>query len=295
MAKIDLKLDQLEEKDYTSADHYGKNYKHWREYRKNLNQPFLMVPSEILSYVSSIKSKAISLYLYYCFRANNSTGKSWPSIETTAKDLSISLKSVSNWNNELETLGLIARINDNQSSKTTYLLPISDYYYLEKNLTPEKFYIAADRKIDGELIGVINLFQWRKSESRTFTEPYNVTCLFFQRKYEPDETNMNKKKFKIIKAVLFEEEKYKDIRIDKTSDDFSVECPMYVFDVAKHSYFKNVPTFGVAVATTINLKETKNQNDVLDLIQQLARGLEDESLKNKPEAKIIENEYNLKS
>lgn len=290
MGKINLKLGKIEEEDYTSADHYGKNYKHWREYRKNLNQPFLMVPSEILSYVSSIKSKAISLYLYYCSRANNSTGRSWPSIETTAQDLSISSKSVNNWNNELESLGLIARINDNQSSKTTYLLPISDYYYLEKKLTPEKFYIATHRKIDGELIGVIHLFQWRKSETQTFTEPYNVTCLFFQRRYEPNETNMNKKKFNIIKAVLFEEEKYKDIRIDKTSDDFSAACPMYVFDVANRPCFENIPTFGVAVATTINLKETKKQDDVLDLIQQLARGLENESLKNKPEAKVIENE-----
>lgn len=297
MAKIDLKLDQSKEGDFGNVDHNGKNYKYWREYRKNLNQPFLMVPSEVLSYVSYIRSKAISLYLYYCSRANNSTGKSWPSIETTAKDLRISSKSVNNWNNELEKLGLIARINDNKSSKTTYLLPVSDYYYLEKKLTPEWFCANINTKIDGELKGVIHLFQWRKGDSRnnieSYTEPYNVTCLFFQRKYEAEETNMDKKIFKITKIVLFEEEEYKNIRIDKSSDEFSAACPMYVFDTTERSYAENIPKYGVAISTKINLKESKNQDEVLDLLQQLARGIEDESILNKPEATIIEVENEI--
>ena len=81
MAKINLNLTQNQEEEYTVAKHYENNYKHWRNYRKILNKPFFMVPTEIIGYTSVITTRAISLYLYYCYRANNETGKSWPSIE----------------------------------------------------------------------------------------------------------------------------------------------------------------------------------------------------------------------
>ena len=65
MAKIDLKLGKSKEEEHTQVKHYENNYRLWREHRKNLKQPFFMVPSEILDYLSSINSRAINLYLYY--------------------------------------------------------------------------------------------------------------------------------------------------------------------------------------------------------------------------------------
>ncbi|MDK1727318.1 helix-turn-helix domain-containing protein, partial [Dellaglioa algida] len=171
MAKLDLKLGQDFKEEYTNIKHNEDNYKFWREHRKNWNQTFFMVPSEILSYVSAIKSKAMSLYLYYSFRARNDTGKSWASVERAAEDLSISTKSVNNWNKELQMLGLIARVSENKSSKTTYLLPISDFYYFEKSVSPETYIEYSNNEIDGDLIGVFHLFQWRKKEGKEYTKP----------------------------------------------------------------------------------------------------------------------------
>lgn len=290
MSKMDLKLGKSTKEDYTAEKHFENNYKLWRKHRKELSEPFFMVPSEIRHYVSSIKSKAISLYLYYCYRANNNSGKSWASVERTAEDLGISTKSVNNWNNELESLGLITRISEGRSSKTTYLLPISDYYYFEKNVTPTKFIEFSEEQIDGEILCVLHLFQWTKGKQEENAEPYNVTCLIFQRSYEPDGTSNNKPKFLITKAVFFEEEEDKNIRINKNIGDFSDEQPAYVFETSQRLFPFSIPSFGIAVSNKINLKDTKKSKEVLDLVQQLAQGVKTDTIKDLPTAEIIESE-----
>lgn len=281
-----LNLSKSKEDEYTEVKHNENNYKYWREHRKDGKQPFLMVPSEILNYLKSIHTRAISLYLYYCSRAGNNTGKSWAAVETAAKELDISTKSVNNWNRELEELGLIARINEGKSSKTTYLLPISNYTYFEKNTDPATFIEKSHPKIDGELISVFHLFQWRKEDTEEFTKPYNVTALVFQRSYEIDD--YEKRKFAITKAVFFEEEKYEKMSIDKKNEDFLKE-EAYQFDTEKRPYALEIETFGIAVSSKINLKETKKENEVVDLINQLVEGLENENIKDLPKAEVLED------
>lgn len=294
MVKIDLKLGRSTKEEYTEIKHTENNYKFWREHRKNWNQTFFMVPSEVLSYVSSIKSRAMSLYLYYSYRAGNNTGKSWASVERAAEELAISTKSVNNWNNELESLGLIARISEGRSSKTTYLLPVTDFFYFEKDTTPEKYISYSNKKIDGDLIGIFHLFQWRKKEANEYTKPYNVICLVFQRRYEADETSNNKKRFIVNKAVLFEEEEYKDIRINKSADEFS-SSQAYKFETNIKQYKELVPTIGIALTSGIDLKEIKKDskvtikdNEVIDLIKQLVEGLNNNTLKDLPQAEIVD-------
>lgn len=287
MSKLNLKLGKQKVGEYSKEDHYENNYKCWRQYRKNVNEKFFMVPSEIIKYVSSIKSKAMNLYLYYSYRANNNSGKSWASVERAAEDLCISTKSVNNWNKELESLGLIARVNEGKSSKTTYLLPITDYYYFEKNTTPEKLIEFSNPVLDGNLMSIFHLFQWRKENSEEFTKPYNLTCLIFKRSYEPEEAN-NNNKFRVIKAVFFEEKEFKKMHIDKTAKEFSSSQGAYLFELPNRSYAKNVKTTGVAISTKINLKDTKNQTDILDLIQQLVQGFDDGTLDELPKVKISE-------
>lgn len=290
MAKIDLNLGKSKAEKYSIVEHYENSYKNWRQYRKNINEPFFMVPSEILEYVSSIKSRAISLYLYYSYRAGNSTGKSWPSVERAAEDLSISTKSVNNWNNELESLGLIARINEGKSSKSTYLLPVSDFYYFENNATPKQFVEYSTPEVDGKLLCIFHLFQWRKEDTDEYTKPYNVTCLIYQRSYEPDETNNNKKKFVVTKAILFEEEEYKDLQVNKTAEEFSSDHHAFLFETEKRKYALNTKVIGIAVTSKINLKETKKTNEVLDLIQQLVQGFETGVLEKLPTVEISKQE-----
>lgn len=287
LAKINLNLTQNQSEEYTVGKHYENNYKYWRNYRKVLSKPFFMVPTEIIDYASVITSRAMSLYLYYCYRANNETGKSWPSIELISDELDISPKSVHNWNKELESLGLISRVSEGKSSKTTYLLPISDYFYFENDITIETFLEKTDQKIDGNLTGIFHLFQWRKGTSEDYTEPYNVTCLVFKRSYIPDELNSNAKQFEIIKAVFFEEEKYKNIQIDKKAEDFSNDQPAYIFETEER--LEKVPTKGIAVTSMLNLKGSK-RDGIIDLIRQLTDGLLTETLETLPTTEIIKLE-----
>lgn len=286
MAKISLNLTKSDKEDYTKKQHYESSYGHWRNYRSDLDMPFMMVPVEILDYTSSIKSKALNLYIYYCRRANNKTGKSWPAIETTATDLDVSTKSVNNWNSELESLGLIARINEGHNSKTTYLLPISSYSYFEKKVSPIQFAEVSEEKIDGNLVAVFHLFQWRKEgQTDQYIVPYNVTCLVFQRRYSVNELN---KEFLITKAVLFEEEDNRADRVDKAPEDFSEDTVAYLFDTKKTGYPLEIPIKGIAVTSKINLKGAKKSNEVIDFIEQLTTALDEGTLENLPHAKIIE-------
>ena len=144
---------------------------------------------------------------------------------------------------------MIGRISEGKSSKTTYLLPISDYFYFEKDIKVKTFVEKSTEKIDGKLIGIFHLFQWRKRETKDYSEPYNVTCLVFKRSYSADETNINKKKFEIIKAVFFEEEKHKNIEINKTAEDFTKDQPAYIFETEER--FKDIPTKGIAVTSML--------------------------------------------
>lgn len=289
MALINLNLDKSREEKYTAQQHFGRNYEYWREYRQNLKQPFAMVPSEIVNYTSEIKTKALSLYLYYCYMANNKTGKSWAAIETIAAQMDVSTKSINNWNSQLEELGLIYRVSEGRNSKTTYVLPVSSFVHYEKVATPEQVIEYSKKEVDGELIGVFHLFQWRKEEGTDqYVVPYNVTCLAFQRRYLSKENPTDPKEFVITKAVLFEEEEYKEIKIDQANENFSETTNAYLFETEERHYAVGIPTHGVAVTSKINLKETKRTPEVIDFVQQLVSALQNETLDQLPIAEIVE-------
>ena len=73
--------------------------------------------------------------MYYAFAAKNEDGGSWHSIETICKNLDVSDRSIVNWNNQLEELGLIYRAKGTRKSRSTYILPLTSYAI---ELTPEK-------------------------------------------------------------------------------------------------------------------------------------------------------------
>lgn len=288
LGKIALDLKKMDKENYTKKQHHESNYGNWRSFRSNLNKPFMMIPVEINGYASSVRSRALSLYMYYCYRAGNNTGSSWPAIETIAADLGVSPRSINNWNIELETLGLITRINEGRNSKTTYLLPISSYSYFENNISPEKILDLYNEKIDGKLVAIFHLFQWRKDKNKTvYNEPYNVTCIVFQRRHTPDETNNDKKEFVITKAIMFEEEEFKDKKLDKASEEFSEDNKVFIFETEARSYAINVEVDGIAVTNKINLKETKKSDEVIDFIEQLVEAKSEDLLKKIPTAELL--------
>ena len=94
---------------------------------KNKIFRFAKVDNQFSGYLPYLSDGAVKLYLYYAFAAKNEDGGSWHSIETICKNLNVSDRSIVNWNNQLETLGLIYRTRGNKKSKSTYLLPLTSY------------------------------------------------------------------------------------------------------------------------------------------------------------------------
>lgn len=88
---------------------------------------FAKVDSSFAAFLPYLKDGAVKLYLYYAFVANNETGESWHSIDTISKRLGATERSISNWNNQLEELGLIYRTSNGKKSKATFLLPLTGF------------------------------------------------------------------------------------------------------------------------------------------------------------------------
>lgn len=102
-------------------------YKNWRSNKKDNKDAFFMVFKDIEDYLPDIPNAALKLYIYYGFAAKNETGESWHSIATIATALGVTNKTVETHNAKLEELGMIKRIQTKKRSKSTYLLPLSDF------------------------------------------------------------------------------------------------------------------------------------------------------------------------
>lgn len=295
--EIDLKFGE-QKREYTKSDHYKNNYKHWRDYREDINEGFIMVPKNIIEYLGSIRSKAINLYLYYCYRAQTKTGESWAAVDTMARELSTSTKSITNWNNELENLGLIRREAGNKSSKTTYLLPISDYYYFERVLSAGDYLEMSNQKIDGKLVSIFHLYQWRKNrDNDKYEVPYHVFALNFERTHIVDETNLEAEPFKINKTVLFEGDL--DQILNKESNIINKNTPLYRFDSQQLMMlqdkifenitdFKKIPKVGIAITAGVNLQKG-NARVNMKYLKKLIKGVQNNEYNDLPKAELIKN------
>jgi len=181
------------------------SFKDWREFNKESQKNFAIIPSDIVYYLSEFDNKALSLYLYYCLHARNDTGESWHSTNKCASELGVTVRSINNWNNVLERMGLIFREPNNHSSLSTFLLPLSNYISVFQNTKLDEYLKKYNedilqRNFEGNLKAVINVFQYRKNyDTKEFTEPYNVWLLIFEREYDNDS-----KKFVVNKYVVLE-------------------------------------------------------------------------------------------
>ena len=102
-----------------------ENFRIWK--KKSLNDAGYFIifngflETEILSKVSG---GALKMYVFLGIKANNSTGESFYKISTMARYFQVSERTISNWIQELYTLGLIARVQPKfKSVSHTYLRP----------------------------------------------------------------------------------------------------------------------------------------------------------------------------
>lgn len=184
------------------------SYKQWREFNKGVGDNFYILPSGIKEYLPYFDGKAMNLYLYYCLHSSNTTGESWHSTKKCAEELRVTERSINNWNKILENIGLVVRTKNNKKSTSTFLLPISNYVvgnYEDNAIDYLKKYKASQqlKDIDGKLVSVYNLFQFRKNkDTNNYDDPYNVLCFIFERTHTYEKEGLD---FTVKKHILIHE------------------------------------------------------------------------------------------
>ncbi len=122
-----LKLRILGQEQVNKKDILTHGYKKWRQMKRKTKEPFFAVYKDLAKHLHEIETGPLKLYIYYGFAAGNEDGSSWHSSSTIADKLMVNKKTVEAWNKKLEEYGLVYRVFDGKPTKTTYLLPLSDY------------------------------------------------------------------------------------------------------------------------------------------------------------------------
>lgn len=181
---IDLALQKKEttfnnvEKELLSVFFSKSSDKHNKIFR------FSKIDNHFIDFLPHISDGAIKLYLYYLMVANNQSGESWYSTATLSEKLSATERSIGNWNNELQNLGLIFRKSSGKKSKTTYVLPLTRFsarmsiQKINQILSELNLYVPNEHsKIFGEVQSLTKLYLKNK-EQKTLVESY---CLHLKR------------------------------------------------------------------------------------------------------------------
>lgn len=198
-------------------------YKNWRDYRHSTKEGFAIVPNVFEKYLPFFETKALGLYIFYCLKANNDTGESYYGTETIASKLNKSTRTINQWNTYLEDFGLIKRMNNNMSAKSTFILPISDHYtYLENaNL---KSMAEPESGTEEKLKSICHLFQWRRGKKDSgnpdnYSDPFNALLFCFERTPISEKLDEN---FIVRRFVLVESDDL-DIKLEAKSNEFKSE------------------------------------------------------------------------
>lgn len=165
MIKLNLKRNESRFKnveiDLLSTFHTNATGKSNKAFR------FAKVDSNFTAFLPYLKDGAVKLYLYYAAVANNETGESWYSIDTISKKLGATERSVGNWNNQLEDLGLIFRTSTGKKSKATFVLPLTGFA-IKMNL----------QQIE-QVLDELNLFEL-SMYTRVFGQVQSLTKLYIK-------------------------------------------------------------------------------------------------------------------
>ncbi|MCI8331692.1 MAG: hypothetical protein HFE78_02565 [Clostridiales bacterium] len=135
--------------------------------KNNTAFKFAKLDNNFAHYLPYLKDGAVKLFLHYAMAANNETGESWYGIQTSGNKIGATDRSINNWNNELEGMGLIYRMSTGKKSKSTFLLPLTGF---AKKVSLENI---------NRLLQTFNLFK-ANEYTRIFGEFQNVTKLYLK-------------------------------------------------------------------------------------------------------------------
>lgn len=116
------------------ANQLTKEHMEWREYNFKNKEGFYPIFADFKDYLNELSPGAITLFLYFGMYSNNQTGECKHTLETIAKNLNRSVRTISNWIKELEEFELIKRIQlDYNSPSRTYIIPYTKKYFRDDN------------------------------------------------------------------------------------------------------------------------------------------------------------------
>lgn len=111
----------------TEMDTLRKNYGDWKDLRKNSKAPFFIVYSDFKNKLKELSGGALKLYIFLGFHVNTYTGECWVSSKTIAEFFENDERTVKKWFSELETLGLLTRIQTGYHRiANTFFLPYGE-------------------------------------------------------------------------------------------------------------------------------------------------------------------------
>ncbi len=135
--------------------------------KNNTEFKFAKLDNNFAHYLPYLKDGAVKLFLHYAMVANNETGESWYGIQTSGNKIGVTERSINNWNNELEDIGLIYRMSTGKKSKSTFLLPLTGF---AKKVTSENI---------NQLLKTFNLFE-PNEYTKVFGRFQSVTKLYIK-------------------------------------------------------------------------------------------------------------------
>lgn len=162
--------------------------------KSNKNFRFAKVDSNFVNFLPYLKDGAVKLYLYYAAAANNESGESWHSIDTISKNLCAAERSIGNWNNQLENMGLIYRTSTGKRSKATFVLPLTGFAVkmsasqMEQALTELNLYTPNEHtRVFGKVQSALKLY----IKNEAANEINEVLCIHLRRVNSVGNTELN--------------------------------------------------------------------------------------------------------
>ena len=237
------------------------NFFNWRTCQSESIEPYYLLNTEFKKYLPYLTTGALKLYLHYCFSARNDTGESWYGRDSIAKELNTTTRSIDEWNSQLIDLNLIYRGSNNKSSTSTFILPISDYFLKIDDLNIEEYCETTNPSMDGNLVGCIHLFQWRKqtilrnnNKESVYDKPYHLLVLIFEKKIN----NIIRKKF-----IVFSDDSIDNYNSSLSAKKF--QDITYKFESPfENDYLKSkeIKIQGFAINPSFNLDEPGDKKQV---------------------------------
>jgi len=134
-----------------------EEYSTWKKQNIEFNKPFFQIHTDFeTTFLKDISGGALKLYIYLGFRAKYMTGELWESIPTIASFFDKDIRTIANWFEELEKIGLVSRYQVGyKRSANTFLRPYGFNISIYDTLIGSSYESIIEKKLFNVLVHII--------------------------------------------------------------------------------------------------------------------------------------------